>query len=59
MTAHELKPGDRVRDRQWGGKYTGTVRHSDGVDGVFVAWDNSFVEDQMATSDVELIEDPS
>jgi hypothetical protein len=38
--------GTVVRDRKWGGTCTGTVVRREG-DNVFVAWHNSFVEDEL------------
>ena len=48
--------GDRVRDRKWGGKHTGTVvrtKTSANRRWVFVQWDNIAVEDQLLDYEVE------
>lgn len=52
----ELGEGAVVRDRKWGGRFTGTVVRREG-DAVFVAWHNSFVEDQLDIAEVEPVED--
>jgi len=43
--------GTVVRDRKWGGTCSGTVVRREG-DSLFVAWHNSFVEDELTVSDV-------
>ncbi len=45
--------GTVVRDRKWGGQFTGTVVRREG-DHVFVAWHNSFVEDELTVNEVEV-----
>jgi hypothetical protein len=47
-----LTPGTVVRDRKWGGQYTGTVTSvRDGS--VFVQWHDTCVEDELTPADVE------
>ena len=49
----KIRKGDRVRDVKWGGKYTGTVVRTAGLE-VFVQWDNLAVavEDELFVEDV-------
>lgn len=54
----EFAQGDRIRDRKWGGQFTGTARRVDD-ENVYVVWDGGFVEDQMGRDEVELIGDPA
>jgi len=50
------EPGDRVRDRIWGGQHTGTVARVDDDGDLYVVWDGtSFTEDQRGAADVERI----
>ncbi len=48
-----IDEGTVVRDRKWGGTCTGTVVRREG-DSLFVAWHNSFVEDEMNVNEVEV-----
>jgi hypothetical protein len=66
-----IEAGNRVRDRKWGGVYTGTIsrvdtaadlaeRRAEGDDDptlyVYVKWDGtSFTEDQLSPDEVEII----
>jgi hypothetical protein len=49
----DIGEGTVVRDRKWGGTCTGTVVRRDG-DSVFVAWHNSFVEDELSIDEVQV-----
>jgi hypothetical protein len=50
---NELRAGATVRDRKWGGRWVGTVTRV--VDGrVFVAWDDSFTQDELDPADVDV-----
>lgn len=51
-----IKVGTVVRDRVWGGRYTGTVvRRSRGS--IFVAWHGTWVEDELGVDEVEIVPD--
>ena len=53
-----IRKGDRVRDRKWGGKHTGTVVRtttSANRRWVFVQWDGIAVEDQLLDYEVEAL----
>lgn len=47
----DITEGTVVRDRRWGGTYTGTVVRREGRS-VFVAWHGSFVEDELDVDEV-------
>lgn len=42
-----------VRDRRWGGRYTGTVVRTETAS-VFVAWHGSWIEDELRRDEVEV-----
>jgi hypothetical protein len=44
-------PGQSVRDRKWGGGYTGTVVNVEGGS-VYVQWHGTCVEDQMDPGEI-------
>jgi hypothetical protein len=46
-----FEPGDKVRDRCWGGKYAGTVNRVDG-DSVFVTWRGYFADYEMSPDQI-------
>jgi hypothetical protein len=48
----DLDIGSVVRDRAWGGRFTGTVVRREGTS-VFVAWHDSCVEDELEVDQVE------
>ncbi len=49
----EIDVGTVVRSLKWGAENTGTVVRREG-DSLFVAWHNSFVEDELDISEVEV-----
>jgi hypothetical protein len=51
-----ITTGAVVRDRKWGGRYTGTVVRVEG-DSIFVQWHGTSVEDQLDPADVTLAPD--
>ena len=53
----DVNEGTVVRDRKWGGRFSGTVVRRD-ADSVFVAWHGSFVEDELCLAEVEPVADP-
>lgn len=48
-----------VRDRKWGGRYTGTIVRIDDDGDLFVQWHGTFVEDQVRPDEVEPIDMPN
>ena len=51
-----LRKGTTVRDRKWGGIYTGTVVNvSDDGEWIYVAWHGTCIEDELRPDDVEVI----
>ncbi len=53
MMANRLDVGTVVRDRRWGGKFSGTVVARQGRS-VFVAWHGTCVEDELEADQVEI-----
>ncbi|MHB8449114.1 MAG: hypothetical protein ACYDAQ_01375 [Mycobacteriales bacterium] len=45
--------GTVVRDRKWGGRYTGTVAVRDGR-WIVVAWHGTFVQDELDADEVDI-----
>jgi hypothetical protein len=48
-----IHAGTVVRDRRWGGRFSGTVTQQE-EDRVFVAWHGSFVEDELCVDEVDV-----
>ena len=49
----DIRTGTVVRDRRWGGRFSGTVTQRS-ADRVFVAWHGSVVEDELCVDEVAL-----
>ena len=49
----DYQPGQPVRDRKWGGAYTGTVTRVDPDGAVIVRWDGTTFEDQLTCVEIE------
>lgn len=52
--ADAIEVGTVVRDRTWGGRYTGAVVRTEGRS-LFVAWHRSFVVDELDVNEVEIV----
>jgi cytidylate kinase len=53
----EVKPGDRVQDCIWDGRYVGTVTRVDANRRVFVRWDGYLAEDQLRPHQIARIDE--
>lgn len=51
-----IQVGTVVRDRRWGGRFSGTVTQR-AEDHVFIAWHGSFVEDELRIDEVDVWSD--
>jgi hypothetical protein len=49
----DIHTGTVVRDRRWGGRFSGTVTQR-AEDRVYVAWHGSFVEDELRIDEVDV-----
>jgi hypothetical protein len=49
----QMQVGTVVRDRKWGGRYTGTIVNVEGGS-IFVQWHGTCVEDELSPADVTL-----
>lgn len=52
----EFKPGDRVQDVCWDGRYVGTVRQVFDDGDVSVRWDHHWAEDRMSPNQLVHLE---
>lgn len=49
----DIRAGTVVRDRRWGGHFSGTVTHRN-EDRLVVAWHGSCVEDELGVDEVDV-----
>jgi len=54
-----LREGVCVRDRKWGGRYTGTIVRVDPDGDLYVQWHGTAVEDQVRPDEVEPVDMPN